>query len=163
MSEKRAFVYYTFLMIIQISQKTLIWSKIEKSIKKLLPINVASFLLSDFDVNQTWNRSNKTSQNLKSCHHKFTLRCCEKSDKSFEVDKRNLNTEFLRRIGQVMSRKIVSVDNSKQNIWKTVKKTTKHIYFWTLVQKKKKNLEGRRDTSLWPELVWIFSLYFIIS
>ena len=47
-----------------------------------------------------------------------------------------------------MSRKIVSVDNSKQNIWKTVKKTTKHIYFLTLVQKKKKIMEGRRDTSL---------------
>ena len=41
-------------------------------------------------------------------------------------------------MGQVMSRKIVSVDNSKQNIWKTVKKTTKHIFFLTLVQKKKK-------------------------
>ena len=133
-------------MIIQISQKTLIWSKIEKSIKKLLPINVASFLLSDFDVNQTWNRSNKTSQNLESCHHKFTLRWCEKSDKSFEVDKKNLNTEFLRRIGQVTSRKIVSVDNSKQNIWKTVKKTTKHIYFWTLVQKKKKKKKSGGET-----------------
>ena len=46
-----------------------------------------------------------------------------------------------------MSRKIVSVDNSKQNIWKTVKKTTKHIYFLTLVQKKKKKF-WREDGTL---------------
>ena len=44
-----------------------------------------------------------------------------------------------------MSRKIVSVDNSKQNIWKTVKKTTKHIYFLTLGQKKKKKKKFWRE------------------
>ena len=39
-----------------------------------------------------------------------------------------------------MSRKIVSVDNSKQNIWKTVKKTTKHLFLNISAKKKKKKI-----------------------
>ena len=41
-------------------------------------------------------------------------------------------------MGQVMSRKIVSVDNSKQNIWKTVKKNNKTYLFLNISAKKKK-------------------------
>lgn len=40
-------------------------------------------------------------------------------------------------MGQVMSRKIVSVDNSKQNIWKTVKKNNKTYLFLNISAKKK--------------------------
>ena len=91
---------------------------------------------------------------MESCHHKFTLRWCEKSDKSFEVDKKNLNTEFLRRIGQVMSRKMVSVDTSKQNIWKTVKKNNKTYLFLNISAKKKKKKIWRGDGTLVCDPNW---------
>ena len=45
-------------------------------------------------------------------------------------------------MGQVMSRKIVSVDNSKQNIWKTVKKNNKTYLFLNISAKKKKKNSG---------------------
>ena len=48
-------------------------------------------------------------------------------------------------MGQVMSRKIVSVDNSKQNIWKTVKKNNKTYLFLNISAKKKKKKKFWRE------------------